>query len=56
MQLVSGARGAVVIGGWPGDITEVARRGRGALGWPVIAEPTSDARRPGLALAAGAGR
>ena len=32
MQLVSGARGAVVIGGWPGDITEVAKAWAGTLG------------------------
>jgi 2-succinyl-5-enolpyruvyl-6-hydroxy-3-cyclohexene-1-carboxylate synthase len=55
MHLVSGARGAVVIGGWPGDISEVAKAWAGALGWPVLAEPTSNARRPGIALAQGQG-
>ena len=55
MHLVSGAQGAVVIGGWPGDITEVAKAWAGTLGWPVLAEPTSNARRPGIALAQGQG-
>jgi 2-succinyl-5-enolpyruvyl-6-hydroxy-3-cyclohexene-1-carboxylate synthase len=51
--LVSGARGAVVVGGWPGDISGEARFWSDALGWPVLAEPTSTARRPGSSLAAG---
>jgi 2-succinyl-5-enolpyruvyl-6-hydroxy-3-cyclohexene-1-carboxylate synthase len=55
MQMVSGARGAVVIGGWPGDISEVAKAWASALGWPLLAEPTSNARRPGIALAQGQG-
>jgi 2-succinyl-5-enolpyruvyl-6-hydroxy-3-cyclohexene-1-carboxylate synthase len=49
---VSGTRGAVVIGGWPGDLTGEAEFWGGALGWPVIVEPTS-ARVPGHVLAAG---
>jgi 2-succinyl-5-enolpyruvyl-6-hydroxy-3-cyclohexene-1-carboxylate synthase len=50
-ELVSGARGTVVIGGcpWPPDRALVTWRD---LGWPVIAEPTSNARREGGSLAA----
>ncbi len=51
--LVTGARGAVVIGGWPGDVSEDATFWSDSLGWPVFAEPTSNARRPGRSLAAG---
>ena len=43
---LSGARGVVVIGAspWrpPGETVTLARQ----LGWPVLAEPTSDVRRP----------
>jgi 2-succinyl-5-enolpyruvyl-6-hydroxy-3-cyclohexene-1-carboxylate synthase len=50
---ISGRRGVVVIGGstWapPGSTVFLAER----LGWPVIAEPTSNVRRPGQALGAG---
>lgn len=52
-ELVSGARGAVVVGGWPGDIVGEARFWAEILGWPVLAEPTSTARRPGSSLSAG---
>ncbi len=52
-ELVSGARGAVVIGGWPGDLTGAAAFWSQQLGWPVIAEPTSTARVPDAALTAG---
>jgi 2-succinyl-5-enolpyruvyl-6-hydroxy-3-cyclohexene-1-carboxylate synthase len=51
--LIDGRRGVVVIG--PGDslppdeVTFLAQR----LRWPVIAEPTSNVRRPGAALRAG---
>ncbi|MDP9118884.1 MAG: 2-succinyl-5-enolpyruvyl-6-hydroxy-3-cyclohexene-1-carboxylic-acid synthase, partial [Actinomycetota bacterium] len=51
--IVSGARGAVVVGGWPGDISSDVRFWSDVLGWPVLAEPTSTARRPGSSLAAG---
>jgi 2-succinyl-5-enolpyruvyl-6-hydroxy-3-cyclohexene-1-carboxylate synthase len=51
--LVSGARGGVVVGGWPGDISGDVRFWSEILGWPVLAEPTSTARRPGVSLAAG---
>lgn len=50
---VSGARGAVVIGGWPGDLSGEASYWSQTMGWPVIAEPGSTARRPGESLAAG---
>jgi 2-succinyl-5-enolpyruvyl-6-hydroxy-3-cyclohexene-1-carboxylate synthase len=50
---VGGKRGLVVSGGsaWfpPGLTVHLAER----LGWPVMAEPSSDARRPGQSLAAG---
>jgi len=50
---ISGARGAVVMGGWPGDLSSEAGFWGGTLGWPVIAEPTSTGRWPGDALSAG---
>jgi 2-succinyl-5-enolpyruvyl-6-hydroxy-3-cyclohexene-1-carboxylate synthase len=50
---VSGARGVVVIGGtWPIDVSSVDLRVFDRLGWPVLAEPISNLRRPGT-LAAG---
>lgn len=52
-RLVSGARGAVVFGGWPGHLSGEGRFWAELLGWPVLAEPTSGARRPGSSLAAG---
>jgi 2-succinyl-5-enolpyruvyl-6-hydroxy-3-cyclohexene-1-carboxylate synthase len=51
--LVSGARGAVVFGGWPGHLSGEGRFWSELLGWPVLAEPTSGTRRPGSSLAAG---
>jgi 2-succinyl-5-enolpyruvyl-6-hydroxy-3-cyclohexene-1-carboxylate synthase len=50
--MVSGARGAVVVGSWPGDVSGDVRFWSEVLGWPVLAEPTSSARRPGVSLAA----
>jgi 2-succinyl-5-enolpyruvyl-6-hydroxy-3-cyclohexene-1-carboxylate synthase len=50
---ISGSRGAVVMGAWPGDLSGEAEFWGGALGWPVVAEPTSTGRRPGHALSAG---
>ena len=49
---ISGARGVVVMGAWPGDLSGEAEFWGGALGWPVVAEPTSTGRRPGGALSA----
>ncbi len=53
VQEFSGRRGVVVAGTatWmpPGFTVFLARR----LGWPVLAEPTSNVRRPGQALSAG---
>jgi 2-succinyl-5-enolpyruvyl-6-hydroxy-3-cyclohexene-1-carboxylate synthase len=50
---ISGRRGLVVLGPTgstpPGSIGFLALR----LGWPVVAEPASNLRRPGAALAAG---
>ena len=52
-EAVQGTRGLVVSGAsaWipPGLTVHLAER----LGWPVMAEPPSDARRPGQSLAAG---
>jgi 2-succinyl-5-enolpyruvyl-6-hydroxy-3-cyclohexene-1-carboxylate synthase len=52
-RLVSGTRGAVVFGGWPGHLSSEGHFWAELLGWPVLAEPTSGARRPGSSLAAG---
>ncbi|HJQ72429.1 MAG TPA: 2-succinyl-5-enolpyruvyl-6-hydroxy-3-cyclohexene-1-carboxylic-acid synthase [Actinomycetota bacterium] len=52
-QLVSGARGAVVFGGWPGHPSSEGQFWAELLGWPVLAEPTSGTRQPETALAAG---
>ena len=52
-EMVSGTRGAAVIGGWPGDLSDETRFWSQTLGWPVIAEPVSTARLPGMSLAAG---
>lgn len=50
---VAGARGVVVIGStWPTDVSNVDLRVFDRLGWPVLAEPISNLRRPGT-LAAG---
>jgi 2-succinyl-5-enolpyruvyl-6-hydroxy-3-cyclohexene-1-carboxylate synthase len=50
---VAGARAALIVGsmddGPPTQLLELAQ----GLRWPVLAEPTSSARLPGLALAAG---
>jgi 2-succinyl-5-enolpyruvyl-6-hydroxy-3-cyclohexene-1-carboxylate synthase len=51
--LVSGARGTVVFGGWPGHLSAEGRFWAELLGWPVLAEPTSGARQQGSSLAAG---
>ena len=53
VKLISGARGVVVFGGWPTVDPGPSRLWSDVLGWPVIAEPTSSARRSGVALAAG---
>jgi 2-succinyl-5-enolpyruvyl-6-hydroxy-3-cyclohexene-1-carboxylate synthase len=51
--MVSGARGAVVIGGTPGDLSTLGGLWMRVLGWPVLAEPTSNARLPDESLSAG---
>jgi 2-succinyl-5-enolpyruvyl-6-hydroxy-3-cyclohexene-1-carboxylate synthase len=53
VDLVSGARGAIVVGGLPRSISVDVERWSSTLGWPIVAEPTSGLRRPGVALAAG---
>jgi 2-succinyl-5-enolpyruvyl-6-hydroxy-3-cyclohexene-1-carboxylate synthase len=52
-DLVSGARGAIVVGGWPVELSGIDRVWSEMLGWPIVAEPISGARRPGASLAAG---
>ncbi|MDQ4107933.1 MAG: 2-succinyl-5-enolpyruvyl-6-hydroxy-3-cyclohexene-1-carboxylic-acid synthase [Actinomycetota bacterium] len=51
--LVSGARGAIVVGGWPTQLSGIDRVWSAMLGWPMVAEPISGSRRPGSCLAAG---
>ena len=51
--LVSGARGAIVVGGWPLQLSGIDRVWSEMLGWPIVAEPISGVRRPGASLAAG---
>ena len=54
VELVSGRRGVVVVGGWPTDgISGIGRFWTETMGWPVLAEPQSGARVPGRSLAAG---
>jgi 2-succinyl-5-enolpyruvyl-6-hydroxy-3-cyclohexene-1-carboxylate synthase len=52
-DLVSGARGAIVVGGWPGQLSGIGHVWSETLGWPIVAEPISGSRRPGSCLAAG---
>jgi len=52
-RLVSGARGAIVFGGWPGRDSGEGHFWAELLGWPVFAEPTSGARQPASSLTAG---
>jgi len=52
-SMASSPRGVVVIGGWPGDLSDEAVFWAQAVGWPVLAEPTSNVRLPGSSLAAG---
>lgn len=52
-ELVSGTRGAVVVGGLPPSLVTPLITWSGLLGWPVLAEPISNARLPDEALAAG---
>ena len=51
--LVSGARGAIVVGGWPVQLSGIDRVWSEMLGWPIVAEPISGSRRPGACLEAG---
>ena len=51
--LVSGARGAIVVGGWPVQLSGIDHVWSEMLGWPIVAEPLSGARRPEASLAAG---
>ena len=52
-DLVSGARGAIVVGGWPAQLSGIDHVWSEMLGWPIVAEPISGSRRPGSCLAAG---
>jgi 2-succinyl-5-enolpyruvyl-6-hydroxy-3-cyclohexene-1-carboxylate synthase len=51
--LVSGARGAIVVGGWPLQLSGIDHVWSEMLGWPIVAEPISGARRPEACLTAG---
>jgi 2-succinyl-5-enolpyruvyl-6-hydroxy-3-cyclohexene-1-carboxylate synthase len=51
--LVSGARGAIVVGGWPVQLSGIDHVWSEMLGWPIVAEPISGSRRPGACLEAG---
>jgi 2-succinyl-5-enolpyruvyl-6-hydroxy-3-cyclohexene-1-carboxylate synthase len=51
--LISEARGALVVGGWTGNLTHDASYWSETLGWPVIAEPGSGIRTAPWALGAG---
>jgi 2-succinyl-5-enolpyruvyl-6-hydroxy-3-cyclohexene-1-carboxylate synthase len=51
--LVSGARGAIAVGGWPVQLSGIDRVWSEMLGWPILAEPISGVRRPAASLAAG---
>jgi 2-succinyl-5-enolpyruvyl-6-hydroxy-3-cyclohexene-1-carboxylate synthase len=53
VDLVSGTSGAVVVGGLPPYLDAALTTWSSLLGWPVLAEPTSNARSPDQALAAG---
>ena len=53
VELVSGARGVVIVGGSPPHLSGDAKFWSMLMKWPVLAEPTSGARRPGSALSAG---
>jgi 2-succinyl-5-enolpyruvyl-6-hydroxy-3-cyclohexene-1-carboxylate synthase len=53
VELVSGARGAIVVGSLPPHLGAEAEVWSSLMGWPVIAEPMSGARRPDASLAAG---
>jgi 2-succinyl-5-enolpyruvyl-6-hydroxy-3-cyclohexene-1-carboxylate synthase len=52
-ELVSGARGAIVVGGLPAHLRGETRFWSELMGWPVLAEPTSGARVRGASLSAG---
>jgi 2-succinyl-5-enolpyruvyl-6-hydroxy-3-cyclohexene-1-carboxylate synthase len=53
VELVSGARGAIVVGSLPPQLRMEAEVWSKLLGWPIVAEPMSGARRPDASLAAG---
>jgi 2-succinyl-5-enolpyruvyl-6-hydroxy-3-cyclohexene-1-carboxylate synthase len=53
VRLVSGANGAVVVGGQPEHLRSFTMDWSRLMGWPVIAEPISGGRRPDDSLAAG---
>jgi 2-succinyl-5-enolpyruvyl-6-hydroxy-3-cyclohexene-1-carboxylate synthase len=51
--IVSGARGAIVVGGWPVQLSGIGRVWSEMLGWPIVAEPISGVRRSEASLEAG---
>jgi 2-succinyl-5-enolpyruvyl-6-hydroxy-3-cyclohexene-1-carboxylate synthase len=53
VELVSGARGAVLVGGLPPSLSMEGRFWSTLMKWPILAEPTSQARVPGSSMSAG---
>jgi 2-succinyl-5-enolpyruvyl-6-hydroxy-3-cyclohexene-1-carboxylate synthase len=53
IDLVSGARGVLMVGGLPSHLSVESEFWSTLMKWPILAEPTSRARRPDSALAAG---
>ncbi|HEX5938275.1 MAG TPA: 2-succinyl-5-enolpyruvyl-6-hydroxy-3-cyclohexene-1-carboxylic-acid synthase [Actinomycetota bacterium] len=53
VALVSGAKGALVVGGLPTSLSADTEIWSRLLGWPVLAEPTSGSRVPDGSLSAG---
>jgi 2-succinyl-5-enolpyruvyl-6-hydroxy-3-cyclohexene-1-carboxylate synthase len=53
VELVSGARGALTVGGLPPHLSVEGEFWSTLMRWPVLAEPMSGARRPEWSLSAG---
>jgi 2-succinyl-5-enolpyruvyl-6-hydroxy-3-cyclohexene-1-carboxylate synthase len=53
VDLVSGARGVLMVGGLPPYLSAGAEFWSELMKWPVLAEPASQARRPSTSLTAG---
>jgi 2-succinyl-5-enolpyruvyl-6-hydroxy-3-cyclohexene-1-carboxylate synthase len=53
LDLVSGARGVLMVGGLPQSLSADSEFWSTLMKWPILAEPTSGARGPSSSLAAG---